>query len=104
VSLDELVRQIVEDVVARRLREVTQDLPGNAPEWTTIARFAKAKGFGYSTVRRKAKGLQRGPAGRLRTADLERAIAGRPPDTNPVTDIASARARRAAGEILGRKP
>lgn len=98
-----LIDQRAEEAAWRVVRRAIGDAPGSRPEWTTIARYARSCGLGSSTVRRWARtaGLQRGPAGRFRTAELEDLVrrGGTPPPTPAPADLATERAKRAIASL-----
>lgn len=103
--LEAELRRIAREEAQAALRAAIRDLPGSRPEWTTIARYARSCGLGYATLRRwaRAAGLKRGPAGRLRTADLDAVVArgGKPIPVELPVDLATRRARAALDSLKG---
>lgn len=103
-ALEQLVERLVAQRVEDALRKALQDAPGLDPRQMTIARWARTRGHGYATARRwvKAAGLRPAPGGKYLTAELD--TLPRPPASaaSPVADLAAERARRAAGELLGK--
>lgn len=108
-GLEDAIRRIAREAAQEAVRAALQDAPGSQPKFTTLARHARTAGVSQATLRRwaRAAGVFRQANGRYLGTDLDRAVqlgGKRPaePPASPVHDLAAARARRAAAELLGK--